>query len=414
MSSPITCDIAILGAGPGGLAAALAVSADGGSCIVLERATHPREKVCGDAFSGKAVAILRQLAPDFLDRLRTRPEQIGSRGIRFYSPAGRPIEISADAVRGGERPPPGFLARRRDFDALLADRARSSPGVTLIEGFEADRFERGEGWWRIAARAGEGRVRARLLIDASGAGSRFSRWVGATTRGRSGWSTAARTYYEGVTGLDGNEGIELHFLPGLLPGYFWIFPMPEGRVNVGVGMPAAFAHRHGLNPKRELLRIVAEEEAIRKRFLQARRVGPVEGGGLPLGTRRRPLSGDGWMRVGDAAALVDPFTGEGIGNAMLSGGLAGRQAVASLGCDLTDASSLAAYDAELYRRIGPELRLSTRLLTLVRIPGLFDLLAGRHARSPLLKETMNGVFGDRKLLNRLSRPGFYLRLLLGG
>jgi geranylgeranyl reductase family protein len=413
VNRPLESDIAILGAGPGGLSAALAVSVDGGSCIVLERATHPREKVCGDAFGGKAVAVLRHLAPDFLDRLRARPEQIGSRGIRFYSPAGRPMDISVDAVRGGEAPPPGFLARRRDFDALLADLARRSPGVTLVEGFAADRFERTGGWWRIAARAGERSVRARLLIDASGAGSRFSRWVGAAVRGRSGWSVAARTYYEGVSSLDEEGGIELHFLPGLLPGYFWLFPMPGGRANVGVGLPAALAHRRDLIPKRELLRIINGEPAIRERFLRARRIGPVEGGGLPLGTRRRPLSGEGWMRVGDAAGLVDPFTGEGIGNAMLSGGLAGRQAVACLNRDLTDAPSLAAYDAQLYRRIGLELRLSTRLLSLVRIPGLFDLLAGRYARSPLLQETLNGVFGDKKLLARFARPGFYLRLLLG-
>jgi flavin-dependent dehydrogenase len=234
-----------------------------------------------------------------------------------------------------------------------------------------------------------------------------------TLRGRSGWSTAARTYFEGVSGFDGSGKIELHFLSGLLPGYFWIFPMPGGRANVGVGVPAGTVHRRGLTPKRELLRIIAEEPFVRGRFRQARRIGPVEGWGLPLGTRRRPLSGEGWMRVGDAAALVDPFTGEGIGNAMLSGGLAGRQAVASLRVDRTDATALAAYDEELYRRIEPELRLSTRLLTIIRVPGLFDLLAARYARSPLLQETLNGVFGDRKLLDRLSRPGFYLRLLLG-
>ena len=108
--------------------------------------------------------------------------------------------------------------------------------------------------------------------------------------------------------------IELHYVKDLLPGYFWIFPLADGWANVGLGMLTKDLSRLKVNLKSKLEEIVREHPTISPRFAQAEKVGKTLGFGLPLGSKQRPISGERMMLVGDAASLIDPFTGEGIGN----------------------------------------------------------------------------------------------------
>ncbi len=121
--------------------------------------------------------------------------------------------------------------------------------------------------------------------------------------------------------------IELHFLPELLPGYFWIFPMPNGRANVGAGMLSSVVAKRKVDLKKEMEKIINEHPVISKRFVHAKPEGKAQGWGLPLGRKVGSISGDNLLLCGDAASLIDPFTGEGIGNAVLSGRYAAEKAL---------------------------------------------------------------------------------------
>jgi flavin-dependent dehydrogenase len=151
---------------------------------------------------------------------------------------------------------------------------------------------------------------------------------------------------------------------------------------------------------------------FKERFREAEIDSPIEGYGLPLGSKKRKLSGNRYMLVGDAAYLVDPFTGEGIGNALYAGRIAAQQAAAALAAGDFSETRLAAYDERVYQVLGPELQLSHRLQKLVKYPRLFNLLMKMGTRNKQLKELISCMFYEVDLRKKLAKPSFYVRLLL--
>ena len=199
-----------------------------------------------------------------------------------------------------------------------------------------------------------------------------------------------------------------------LPGYLWIFPLPNGQANVGVGIRSDYISKKKVNLKQELMRILREDAAFKDRFANATLDDDPKGFGLPLGSTQRPISGDGFMLIGDAASLIDPFTGEGIGNAIISGKVAAEVAVKALEKQNFTHTALQVYDKEVYRKLGRELQLSYRLQQLVNYPWLFNLVVNKANRNETLQETISCMFEDLDMRQRLKQPGFYWKLLFGG
>jgi flavin-dependent dehydrogenase len=257
-------------------------------------------------------------------------------------------------------------------------------------------------------------LECKLLLVANGAQSAFVRQVVRQELEPAHYCAGLRAYYRGISGLSADNFLELHFLPELLPGYLWIFPLPNGEANVGVGMLSRDVARDKINLREKFLHLLATHPVLRERFAQAERLEPVRGWGLPLGSKRRVLSGDNYLLLGDAASLIDPFTGEGISHAMVSGRHAADWVGRALAANDFSARLLAGYDAAVYRRLGQELRLSTMLQRLMRWPSLFNFVANRAAHNPTLAETLSMMFLDIDLRARLKQPKFYLQLLFGG
>jgi flavin-dependent dehydrogenase len=135
--------------------------------------------------------------------------------------------------------------------------------------------------------------------------------------------------------------------------------------------------------------------------------------GLPLGSERVALSGDNYLLVGDAGHLIDPFTGEGIGHAMISGGHAGEVAAQAIASNDTRAAFLKAYDDRVWKRLGQELRISSWLQERANKPWLFDFVVKRATKNPTLAETISCMFDDLDLREQLKKPAFYAKLLFG-
>ncbi|MCB9230815.1 MAG: geranylgeranyl reductase family protein [Bacteroidia bacterium] len=404
-------EITILGAGPGGLLAAMFLAKAGIPSLVLEKETFPRDKICGDALSGKVVEILKKLDPALVDRMAQNPQIIGSYGVTFVAPNQKALRVPFKQDYSTLSPAPGFISKRLDYDHWLAEEARKNPLIDLQEGGAAVDFSRENGVWICRDKAGEEIVRSSLIIAADGAHSRFAKQVGGMKMDPKHYCAGLRAYYTGVKDLDPDNFIELHFLKNFLPGYFWIFPLANGRANVGVGMRSDKMQGKKINLKKEMLRLIDSDPALKDRFADAKLESTIDGYGLPLGSEKRSLSGAGWMLVGDAASLIDPFTGEGIGNAMYSGYFAALQAQRCLESQDFSAKAMSQYDEEVYLRLWDELKLSKRMQELVKYPWLFNLVVNKATKSKTLSEMISCMFEDLDLRDRLKSPSFYLKLL---
>src|SRR5207248_3425175 len=134
---------------------------------------------------------------------------------------------------------------------------------------------------------------------------------------------------------------------------------------------------------------------FRKRFAVAHELPDSRKGWLlPLGSKHRPVHGDGWLLVGDAAALIDPFSGEGIGNAMVSARLAADTLHTALQRDDVSAGSLASYETNVRLEFDRELRMSHRLQRLLKHRWLVDFVVRRAAARPAMQRVPASQLSD--------------------
>ena len=408
-------DICILGAGPGGATAALHLARAGHRCLLLDKASFPRDKVCGDALSGKVLSELRRIDDALPARLAAFPAQVPSWGIDFFAPNGRRLAIpfkpkydkTVDRAAG-------HVAKRLDFDNLLVEEVRQRPEIDFRENVDVARTARTATGWELFDKNGQLITACRLLLVANGAQSEFSRKIAGHALEPDHHCAGLRAYYRGVSGLGADNFIELHFIKEFLPGYLWVFPLPNGEANVGVGMLSSVVSKKKINLRERLTDILATHPTLAPRFAGAERLGPVRGFGLPLGSKRRPLSGENYLLLGDAGSLIDPFSGEGISHAMVSGRHAADWAARAVAANDFSPGFLKGYDKAVYNRLGQELRLSRLMQRLLNFPSLFNIVANRAASNPTLAETLSMMFMDLDLRERLRQPGFYFRLLFGG
>jgi len=405
----IKVPVLIVGAGPAGCCASFELSKSSIQHIILEKDTFPRDKICGDALSGKVLDILDRSHPEFLPEFEKRTDVfIPSPGIRFYGPNGKKVDIPCPPRKDGLTA--GFVAKREGFDQLLTEHLNAD-FCTLYQKTSDLSFESGN---KVTFCVGEKQyeVEYDIVMGADGARSKTAEHFVGRIIDKDHHSAAVRAYYTNVTGFE-NNFIELHFIKDLLPGYFWVFPLPNNEANVGLGMLSSKIVKNKVNLRNRLVDVVENHPALRDRFKNAKLQGSIKGWGLPLGSKKRQLSGDNFMLIGDAGWLIDPFTGEGIGNAFVSGRSAAKWAVEAVKKGDYSASYLQQYDAEIYGKLWEELKLSHRLQRLSSIKWLFNYLINKATNSKKLQETMTLMYTSMDMRAKLKNPLFYLSLLKG-
>ena len=330
-------DVLVVGAGPGGSAAAYHLARRGLEVVLLDRASFPREKVCGDGLTPRAVLALRRMGVDTEDPGFERVV-----GLRVRSRYGE-VELPWPELE--TFPSYGLVRTRRDLDELLVRRAVGA-GARLLERTEAVGPIVEEGWVRGArVRAVDDgaptEVRARFVVAADGAPSRFAAQAGVRRDEARPLGIAARRYFR--ASFDPGPWLEswLDLWEGdaLLPGYGWVFPLADGTLNVGAGLLNTFRGFRDVSARR-LLDAFVRHLPPSWGISDENGAGPVRSGPLPMGMNRRPLAVPGMLVVGDAGGIVNPFNGEGIAYAMESAEVAaeliaeallsGRPAVAHL------------------------------------------------------------------------------------
>jgi geranylgeranyl reductase family protein len=410
----IKTDICIVGAGPGGASTALKLNQLNIPCVLVDKATFPRDKICGDAISGKAATILRRIDPAIMDRFEAQTNlQTDIWGIRFVAPNNRAVEVPYRLnYNKNNDPKQGYVSKRLDFDNLLIEEVKRCPGITLYEGISIEHFKKTSTGFSLSDKEKNFQVDCRLLLVANGAYSAFTRHYAGFEKDEKHYAGAVRAYYRNVTGMHPDGFIELHFLKEINPGYFWVFPLPGGYANVGVGMRSDYISRRRFNLTKGLSEIIEHHDQLKGRFKDAELLGKITGYGLPLGSKKRRISGDHFMLIGDAGHLIDPLSGEGIGNAIYSGFIAAEQAQQCLLTNDFSAKFMEAYDVRVDRVLGAEMQLSYRLQQMMARPWLVNLLANWTVKNRTLIDLISLMYTDLSVRKKVFNPLFWGKLLL--
>jgi geranylgeranyl reductase family protein len=411
----INTGVIIIGAGPAGAGVSIYLTKAGIPHVILEKDRFPRDKVCGDACSGKTVHVLRKANPGWLEEIFREPDDfLQSHGLVFVAPNGKSINIPFNPDRLPGQQAPGFTTPRLIFDNFLFSKL-ASPYAAIYQEASVTEIKRGQDTVCVAFihNNEEYEVTAPLIVGADGDKSRVRKAFLNSNNNEKSACIGLRAYYTGVTQMHPENFIELHFLKELLPGYFWIFPLPGGRVNVGVGVLSETVRKKKINLREQMLHAIKSNPAISGRFAHATLVSRIEGWGLPMYTKKQRVSGDRFLLTGDAACLIDPFTGEGIGNALLSGMLAANAIEKSVEAgDYSSGFLKEQYDDVLYRQTGDEFRISSTVQRLCNYPWLMNGVVSKIGKSPTFNKVISAMFIDMDLRKQLRNPSFYARILL--
>ncbi len=394
------------------MSTALFLAKKGIPSTLIEKGTFPRDKICGDGLSGWVLSMLRRIDPQLLMKLQAHPRQLPSFGVRFFGPNLRSLSIPYRSAKYPDDPP-GHVIRRIDFDQILIEEIRRNELIRLVEGVSIDHTDISNNSVILSDSTGNIRFEGDLVVAACGAGSKFIRSLAPMEKDSRHHATGIRQYFEGVTGAEQGNFVDFYFLEKFLPGYLWIFPLPGGHANVGAGIRTDILKTRRVNLKAVMEEAIRENPHLAERFKNARPVSGVSAWDLPLGSKKIPLSGNRFLLTGDSAFLIDPFTGEGVGNALWSGYAAAEHIEKALAANRFDASFNRQYDRFVYNKLWKELRISISIQRLIGYRKLFNFVMNKATGSDYLKQSITKMIDNLEERKKLRNPFWYLRILLG-
>jgi geranylgeranyl reductase family protein len=397
-------DVLVVGGGPGGSACAYWLADAGWDVVVIEKKQFPRVKTCGDGLTPRAV---RQLADMGLEGALAGAHRFT--GLRAHG-FGQTVDLPWP--EHPNFPPYGYTITRHDLDGLVAERAAKA-GAAVLQKTEAlaPLVEPGApdgslplclGATVRGADGQVGEVRARCVVVADGSNSRFGRALGTTRERSQPMGMALRGYYRSpdhdVPFIESH--LDIRDAEGeIVPGYGWIFPMGDGRVNVGVGLLSTDKRWKGVNTS-HLMDAFVRWAPEHWDLSPETSCGPPTGGKLPMGLAVGPHAGPNVVVVGDAGGSINPFNGEGIAYAYETG----RLAAAFVGESLAGGgpAALAAYEQRLTEVYGPYYDVARTFVRLISHPEVMRLCVGGGLRSELLMRELLRIMAN---LMRPDLPG---------
>jgi geranylgeranyl reductase family protein len=380
-----SADVLVIGAGPAGSAAAIALARHGLDVVLVDQAAFPRDKVCGDALIPDALAALERLGLGARVRGLSHPV----RGVQIFAPNGRSATLTGECA----------VIRRQVFDDLLRVAAieagarflspyRAVAAIIEGTGYAGARFTSGSA-------GAECRVTARWTILATGAAAETLRAFGVATRITAS-ASALRTYLRVPPSVIADvPHLILSFDREIAPGYGWLFPAPGNLVNVGV---AAFHDRRRRGPRPNLRRVIdrflAAFPPARHAAANALERTPLAGARIRTGLSGAEFGRAGLLVAGEAAGTTYSFSGEGIGKALETGMLAAATIHAGMARDAPAAEIASAYARQLEIRFRDRFTAYRRAQDYLEYPAVANFLAWRARRGTFVRSQLEGLFNE--------------------
>lgn len=356
----IKTSICIIGSGPAGATASIFLGKMGIKHVIVDAASFPRDKVCGDGLDLNTIRVLNHIDPTIIEKELSGNTKhfTASQGFRFILPSGRKVDIfrnRANGTTGHANRPMFFVSKRFDFDNLLVSRIdRSVADVHLSTRIHS--ITKAGKTWMLTGEGPSGKIEieTEFLIGADGDHSLVLKHLGERKVDRNNYAGAVRQYWSGVEGMHGDNLLEVYFPKSLPLSYFWIFPLPDGKANVGYGMASNYIAKHNINVRKAFEELIKTDPVLIPRFKNAQPQETVKGWGIPMSGNDRKAYGDGWLLLGDAASLVCPTSGEGIGSGMLSGYVAAKFLQRATQQNDFSEKMFANYNREIHKRLRTE------------------------------------------------------------
>ena len=387
-------DVVVVGAGPSGSATAYWLAAAGWDVCLIEKKTFPREKTCGDGLTPRSVRQLADMGLESTVAAHGHKYQ----GLRAF---GFGASLELQWPDHPNFPNYGYTITRFNLDGLVAE-AAVAHGATLLTGVEAVDIVNLTPSPTGGLAGADGvvvkekdtgataEIRGRYVVVADGQNSRVGRQLG-TSRNRE-WpqGMALRGYY--TSSRHDEPWIDSHLdirdpNGQVVPGYGWVFPLGDGRINVGVGLLSTGGAWKGVNTTKLQDYFVAQI-ADDWGLSEATSCGPATGGRLPMGLAIGPRVGANTMCVGDATGTINPFNGEGIAYGYESGRLAAGVLGEALLAD--DPAKLALYEERLEQAYGDYYKVARAFVRIISEPRILAACVGLGLRvEPLMRELLD-------------------------
>ena len=396
----------IIGAGPAGTAASLELSKAGIYHTLIDRASFPRHKVCGESFDGRVYHNLNRIDPSLIAEMRAKGIMVASHRYALTADTGEHLDVHFPTDNA-----PRLHAKRHDFDHFLLQKAQATGYATVRTETPILKVEKLGDTWHLYSRGDERLYTTRLLLLATGAAPKLRAAItGMADKPKEKQYVFVRTYYKGVrSAVDGERFTQVKFLRKPFPMVLCICPLPNDESNIEFGISQRMWQRYKPDPRSIFEEIIAQHPDIAAQFEHAEHIGPSRPTFMDIKPSRRHFHGEGYLMLGAAAGCVNPATGFGVGLAVMNGYEAGKQAVAAVQARRVDEAFLSDY-AERVRKAARNQYIISAYISMITVrPNLQRLAFRMYLKLGLVKR----VFSDPKFTNYLFHPTFYLKKLFG-
>ncbi len=381
-------DVCIIGAGPAGATLSHFLSKKKIGHVLVDKTSFPRDKICGDGVTVDVMNTLKRISPELLREFFEESEMLPSWGLCFRNVNGK--ELRYDFREDGFPYAPIFTSRRLDLDTFLVKRLNPEYCHFMPETL-VDSIKRESDHLIISYKdkEGEGSVKSKIVIGAEGEKPVVTRYLGLNHyREKRHLLGAIRVYYKNVKGFNSGNHLEFFFDKNIMPGYFWAFPLNNNEANVGLGMLSSSIAARKFNLKQAFFEMVNEHPLLRDMFAEAEALEKPKGWGLPTITPQRTIAGNNYALVGDAAGMIDPFNGKGIGPGMVSARICSEHIEEAL---LNKDYQMMSYQEHIYRYYKAEIKIGYTLQRSLRYPLALNSAIGILNLPAIKKMSQNKV-----------------------
>lgn len=396
-------DVVIVGAGPAGTSCAINLASSNLKILIVDKSEFPRDKICGGGLSERSINVIKRMPDQIFDMLLKFNNIVISKGARFISPNSMHYDIIPDNNKIN-----GLVCDRKKFDNFLLKNVLKYNNISFLNK-KLNEINYNDKYFELSF--DEFSIKTSFLVGADGAKSLVAKKLTKNNLIKKNKIVALRAIFENVEGFDDRNLIELHFLREIIPGYFWIFPMGENKFNVGVGTANIFLKKKKIILKNLFYDIINNNISVNYRFKDSKQISRVEAEILPAGGFVTQISGNRFILVGDAASLVDPFTGEGIGNALLSGEIA---ASAILKCFETENFSekflIKNYNKRINQRLSFEFFIHRWVLKFTKSERMVNFFMKKANDSIFFRNSIRKMTKHSKHKLMLLNPLFFIKL----